>query len=154
MQYWVIQPEADAEFASNLEDMLETYEPPYDAQHPVVCMDEQPVQLVKETRKPLTAAIEHSEGVDYEYERVGTAAMFLLYEPLYCLCEAQARERRTKADWALAMAGFQADRGATARHGGPVRSTSPACCFTGDARRWVDTIPVMGLQLRLSPSDP
>ena len=102
----MIPPEADAEFTAHMEDVLETYKRPYDPQHPVVCMDEQPVQLVKETREPLAATTEHPERVDYEYERAGTAAVFLFCEPLSGWREAQARERRTKADWALEVAGL------------------------------------------------
>ena len=110
MQYWVIPPEADAEFAAHMEDVLETYKRPRDAQHPVVCMDEQPVQLVKETREPLAATTEHPQRVGYEYERVGTAAVFLFCEPLSGWREVQARERRTKADWALEVAGLMEGR--------------------------------------------
>ena len=43
LQYWVIPPDSDAEFVANMEEVLETYAKPYDAKHPVVCMDEQPV---------------------------------------------------------------------------------------------------------------
>ena len=48
-------PQADAKSAANMEKALEACERPYDAQHPVVCMDEQPVQLVKDTRESLLA---------------------------------------------------------------------------------------------------
>jgi hypothetical protein len=48
IEYWVIPPEADAEFVANMEEVLETYTKPYDSTRPVLCMDEQPVQLVKE----------------------------------------------------------------------------------------------------------
>ena len=58
MQYCVIPPEAGAAFAAHKEDMLETCERPYDPQHPAVCMDEQPVQLLKSIRVPLAAATE------------------------------------------------------------------------------------------------
>ena len=87
-----------------MEEVLETYERPYDAQRPVVCMDEQPVQLVKGTRAPVAATREHSERVDYEYERAGTAAVFLFCEPSQGWRQATARERRTKTDWALEVA--------------------------------------------------
>ena len=83
---------------------METYQRPYDAERPVVCMDEQPVQLVKETRAPLAATREHPERVDYEYERAGTAAVFLFCEPLRGWREATTRKRRTKTDWALEVA--------------------------------------------------
>ncbi len=52
IEYWVIPPEADAEFVGAMEDVLEVHEKPYDARYPVLNMDEQPVQLLKETRRP------------------------------------------------------------------------------------------------------
>ena len=82
IEYWVIPPEADAEFVANMEEVLETYAKPYDPTHPVLCMDEQPVQLVKETRKPIAATAKHPRRVDYEYERAGTASIFMFTEPL------------------------------------------------------------------------
>ena len=104
IQYWVIPPEADAEFVANMENVLETYEKPYDSNCPVICMDEQPVQLVKETRQPIRATKDHARRVDYEYERAGTASIFMFCEPLSGWREATARERRTKVDWAQEMA--------------------------------------------------
>ena len=47
IEYWVIPPEADAEFVAHMEEVLETYEKPYDPNVPVLCMDEQPVQLLR-----------------------------------------------------------------------------------------------------------
>ena len=46
IQYWVIPPDADAEFVACMEEILDTYEEPYDPDFPVLCMDEQPVQNV------------------------------------------------------------------------------------------------------------
>ena len=48
IEYWVIPPDQDAEFVADMENVLETYAEAYDPQHPVLCMDEQPVQLLKE----------------------------------------------------------------------------------------------------------
>ncbi len=104
IQYWVIPPECDAEFVANMEEVLETYEKPYDANCPVLCMDEQPVQLVKETRPPIEATRDHPKRVDYEYERAGTATIFMFTEPLALWREATARESKTKIDWAIEMA--------------------------------------------------
>jgi hypothetical protein len=104
IQYWVIPPKADAEFAANMEEVLETYAKPYDPACPVLCMDEQPVQLVKETRQPIAATAKHPRRVDYEYERAGTASIFMFTEPLSGWREATARESKTKVDWALEMA--------------------------------------------------
>ena len=103
IQYWVIPPDANAEFVACMEDVLEIYARPYDAAFPVVCMDEQPVQLTKETRAPIPATREHPRRVDYEYERAGTACIFIFAEPLSGWREISARPRRTKVDWALEM---------------------------------------------------
>lgn len=82
IQYWVIPPECDAEFVANMEDVLETYEKPYDSTHPVICMDEQPVQLIKDVNVPIEETIDHARRVDYEYERAGVANIFMFTEPL------------------------------------------------------------------------
>ena len=79
---YVIPPEQSAEFVSNMEDVLEIYHLPYDPKCPVICMDEQPIQLVKETRVPLPAKPGQPKSVDYEYERNGTANIFMFTEPL------------------------------------------------------------------------
>lgn len=104
IQYWVIPPEADAEFVANMEEVLETYEKPYDPAIPVLCMDEQPVQLIKEIKTPIDATLEHARRVDYEYERAGTANIFMFAEPLAGWREVAVRERKTKIDWATEMA--------------------------------------------------
>jgi hypothetical protein len=104
IQYWVIPPEADAEFVANMEAVLETYAKPYDETHPVLCMDEQPVQFVKEVRKPIEATAKHPRRVDYEYERAGTANIFMFTEPLSGWRQATARPSKTKVDWAAEMA--------------------------------------------------
>src|ERR1700728_1757050 len=101
IDYWVIPPEADGEFVAGMEEVLETYAQPYDAKHPKLCMDEQPIQLLKETRVPIPATTEHPRRVDYEYERAGTASIFMFCEPLSGWRQATVRERRTKIDWAI-----------------------------------------------------
>jgi hypothetical protein len=104
IEYWVIPPKADAEFVAGMEDVLETYEKPYDPRCPVVCMDEQPVQLLKETRTPIPATAQHGKRVDYEYERAGTANIFMFTEPLAGWREVAVRETKTKIDWAVEVA--------------------------------------------------
>jgi hypothetical protein len=71
IEYWVIPPEEDGEFVTHMEEVLETYEKAYDPAAAVLCMDEQPVQLLKETRQPIPATKDHPQRIDYEYERVG-----------------------------------------------------------------------------------
>jgi hypothetical protein len=67
-------------------------------------MDEQPVQLLKETRGPIPATRRHGRRIDYEYERAGTANIFMFAEPLAGWREVAVRETKTKADWAIEMA--------------------------------------------------
>lgn len=100
-QQYVIPPEHNAAFVADMENILEIYHLPYDSKRPVICMDEQPVQLVKETRIPLPAKPGHPESVDYEYERNGTANIFLFTEPLAGWRKAVVSERRTAVDWAI-----------------------------------------------------
>jgi hypothetical protein len=101
IEYWVIPPEADGEFAASMEEVLETYALPFDPNCPVICMDEQPIQLLKETRAPIPATTKHPCRVDYEYERAGTASIFMFCEPLSGWRQVTVRERRTKIDWAI-----------------------------------------------------
>jgi hypothetical protein len=104
IQYWVIPPEADGEFVAHMEQVLDTYAKAYDPANPVLCMDEQPVQLIRETRQPIAATTNHARRVDYEYERAGTASIFMFTEPLAGWREATARESKTKLDWAIEVA--------------------------------------------------
>jgi hypothetical protein len=99
----VIPPEADAEFAASMEEVLDVYARPYNRRRPVLCMDEQPIQLLKETRTPIAGTKKHPRRVDYEYERAGTASIFMFCEPLAGWRQVCVRERRTKVDWAQEM---------------------------------------------------
>lgn len=104
IQYWVIPPTEDGEFVAHLEEVLDIYAQPYNPKRPVICMDEQPVQLQGEVRTPIAATAKQPKRVDYEYERAGTASIFMVTEPLAGWREVSVRERRTKADWAAEMA--------------------------------------------------
>jgi hypothetical protein len=83
-----------------MEDVLDLYERPYDARFPVVCMDEQPVQLIGETRIALSVQTGRSEKYDYEYRRNGTAVNFMFTEPLASWRKVDVRETKTMIDWA------------------------------------------------------
>jgi hypothetical protein len=83
-----------------MEDILDIYERPYDAQFPVVCMDEQPVQLIGESRIALPIQIGQTERYDYEYRRNGTAVNFMFTEPLASWRKVDVRETKTMIDWA------------------------------------------------------
>jgi hypothetical protein len=104
IQYWVIPEDANSEFVADMEVILDTYAQPYDARYPVICMDEQPVQLTKETRQPIPETLEHPKRVDYEYERAGTASLFMFTEPLVGWRQVSAHPQRTKREWAMEVA--------------------------------------------------
>jgi hypothetical protein len=97
---WVIPPKANAEFVCAMEDVLEVYTRPYDPLRPQVCLDECSKQLVAETRSPLPAGPGQAERFDYEYERCGTANLFMLFEPLAGKRHVEVTERRTAVDFA------------------------------------------------------
>jgi hypothetical protein len=98
--YWVIPPEHDAEFVCAMEDVLEVYQRDYDPKRPVICLDESSKQLVAETRQPIPAAPGRPERIDYEYERNGTANLFMVTEPLVGQRYVTVTERRTAVDFA------------------------------------------------------
>jgi hypothetical protein len=83
-----------------MEDILDLYQQPYNPQRPLICVDEKPVQLIKDTREPLPPKPGRPKKVDYEYERNGTASIFMHTEPLGSWRHVSIRPRRTKKDWA------------------------------------------------------
>ena len=97
---WVIPPEHNGEFAGRMEDILDLYHLPYDPAIHMVCMDEQSRQLIGETRKIIPAEPGKPERSDYEYERCGTANIFIFTEPLAGHRHVRVTERRTASDWA------------------------------------------------------
>jgi hypothetical protein len=112
---WVIPPEHNGEYVARMEDVLDVYERPRDSTAPVVCMDEMPVQLLKETRVPIPAEPGRPRRVDYEYERNGTANIFMFAEPLAGWRQTLVTERRTAVDWAVAVRDLVDSRYADAR---------------------------------------
>lgn len=99
-KYWCIPPKENAEFVAAMEDVLDVYCLPYDTNIPVVCMDEQPRQLIKETREMIPPEPGKPAREDFEYERNGIANIFMITEPLAGWRHVEVTERRTKADWA------------------------------------------------------
>ena len=96
----MIPPKHNAEFVANMEDVLDLYERAYDVDYPVVCMDEQPVQLIAETRPVIPAKPGRKATFDYEYRRMGTAVNFMFTEPLKFWRKVNVRRRKRRIDWA------------------------------------------------------
>jgi len=86
-----------------MEEILTVYTRPLDPAQPLVCMDETSKQLVGEVRVPLPASPGHPAREDTEYERRGTANLFLLCAPLVGWRSVTVTERRTRTDWAELM---------------------------------------------------
>ena len=83
-----------------MEDILDIYKQPYDAQCPQVCIDEMLTQLIGEVRAPLPAEPGKPLRYDTEYKRNGTANIFMAFEPLAGQRTTKVTEQRTKIDWA------------------------------------------------------
>lgn len=85
---------------AHMERVLDVYKRPYNPLRPVVCLDESPRQLIKETRTPIVMVSGRLSRFDYEYERCGVCTIFMANEPLTGKRFVEIRERRTKQDWA------------------------------------------------------
>jgi hypothetical protein len=83
-----------------MEDVLEVYHRPPDPLRPLVCLDEKPVTLHREKRPPLPLAPGQPERQDCEYQREGTANLFMVFEPLTGRRQVKVTERRTAQDFA------------------------------------------------------
>lgn len=94
--------------------MLEEYAQPYDPDHPRVCVDESPKQLISERRKSFTDAhgVEH---VDYEYTREGTIDLYMVVEPLAGRREVLVKDQHTRLNWAEVVAHIVEEMYPTAR---------------------------------------
>jgi hypothetical protein len=99
-QQWVIPPKANAAFVANMEDVLAVYTRPYDADRPVVCLDEGGKQLIGDAREPLPVRPGRPAREDYEYQRHGTANLFLAFEPLAGVRHVEVTARKTSPDFA------------------------------------------------------
>lgn len=83
-----------------MEKVLEVYKRPYDASNPVVCMDETPKQLIKETRQRIPIRQGREMRIDYEYERCGVCNIFIANEPMRGKRIVKVTKRKTMKDWA------------------------------------------------------
>jgi transposase len=100
---WCIPPKENAQFVYHMEDVLDVYQRPFDPRYPLVCFDETPVQLVRETRQAIPMKIGQPERWDYEYHRQGTANLFMFFAPLHNWRHVEVTAQRTKKDWAKCM---------------------------------------------------
>jgi hypothetical protein len=83
-----------------MEDVLDVYHRPHDPACPVVCVDETSKQMIAETRVPITAKPGRVARLDYEYERNGTANLFMMFAPLEGWRHVKVTDHRTSVDYA------------------------------------------------------
>jgi transposase len=96
---WCI-PEASAAFVANMENVLDVYERPYNPLEPVVCFDESTKQLIADVRTPVPMQPGQVARQDSEYQRNGTANLFMYFEPLRGWRHVTLSDRRTRQDFA------------------------------------------------------
>jgi DDE superfamily endonuclease len=99
----VIPPKANSAFVAAMEDVLEVYTRPHDPARPLVCLDESSKQLIAETRIPVPMKPGRPARHDYEYERNGTANLFMLFAPLEGWRHVKVTDRHTAADYAQVL---------------------------------------------------
>jgi DDE superfamily endonuclease len=93
----------DADFVAAMEDVLDLYAQSYDPEAPQVCFDEKPLVGHGEVREPLPVKPGHAQRSDYEYERLGTANLFVFVEPLAGRRAVELTEQRTRLDFAQTL---------------------------------------------------
>ena len=86
-----------------MEDVLEVYQRPHDPEYPLVCLDETSKQLIAETRVPIPAKPGQPVRCDYEYERNGTANLFMMFAPLEGWRHVEVTDRHTAVDYAKVL---------------------------------------------------
>ena len=99
-QQWVIPPKANSAFVAAMEDVLAVYTRPRDPDRPLVCLDETSKQLLAETRLPIPLKPGRPARHDYEYDRNGTANLFMLFAPLEGWRHVKVTDRHTAVDYA------------------------------------------------------
>ena len=86
-----------------MEDVLAVYTRAHDPDCPVVCLDETSKQLIAETRVPVPMKPGQPARSDYEYERNGTANLFMMFAPLESWRHVKVTDRHTAVDYAHAL---------------------------------------------------
>ena len=97
---WLIPLDANAAFVAMMEDVSEVYHRPHDPDHPVVCVDETSRQLIVETRTPIPAKPGRPKRIDYEYQRNGTANLFMMFASLEGCWDVKVTDHRAAVDYA------------------------------------------------------
>ncbi len=87
------------DYLARMEDVLSLYNLPYNEKRPVVCLDELPFQLLGEQVEPLGMKAGAVKKIDYEYQRKGTASVFVAFEPLTGRRLVKVYQQRRRTDY-------------------------------------------------------
>src|SRR6266513_2461648 len=96
----IVDRASDSTFVAAMEDVLAVYTLPRDGDCPLVCLDETSKQLIAETRVPMPMKAGRPARFDYEYERNGTANLFMMFAPLEGWRHVKVTDRHTAVDYA------------------------------------------------------
>jgi hypothetical protein len=99
----MVPPQASSAFVAAMEDVLAVYKRPRDGDCPLVCLDETSKQLLAHAQAPIPMKPGQPERHDYEYERNGTANLFMMFAPLEGWRHIEVTDRRTAIDYAHAL---------------------------------------------------
>jgi len=99
----VIPPKANSAFVAAMEDVLAVYTRPHDPDRRLVCLDETSKQLIAETRSPIPMKAGAPARLDYEYERNGTANLFMMFAPVEGWRHVKVTDRHTAVDYARVL---------------------------------------------------
>jgi hypothetical protein len=91
------------EFLARMEELLDLYEQPYDADFPQLCFDERPCQLIGHQLVPLPMRPGSPLKEDYQYRRNGTCCVMVAVEPLRGWRMLRVFQHRTKKEYACFM---------------------------------------------------
>jgi len=87
-----------------MEDVLQLYKMPYDADYPLVCLDETSKQLISEVCRPLPCRPGQPYRYESTYKRQGVRQLFLMFEPLRGWRHVTVCEHKGAVDWARVIA--------------------------------------------------
>src|SRR5688500_5004968 len=83
-----------------MEEVIDVYVSPRSPDRPLVCMDEASKQLLRDEQPGLPMAPGRPRREDYHYERRGTQAIFMFFDPIAGRRRVSCRDSRTALDWA------------------------------------------------------
>jgi DDE superfamily endonuclease len=83
-----------------MEDVLDIYAQEHSEEEPLICMDEASKQLLRDTTESIPLSPGQPLREDYHYERGGTQALFMFFDPIRGWRRVETCDSRTRLDWA------------------------------------------------------